>query len=158
MTKALAFPGRFLLFTAVLAFAQGALAAEVAEAMVSKSFTNFAARFPAAFWRAGDAYFKSLGHSGHSDDFKSFTNNNKAVVRVVKKDERERWAGSLKLWDESLPDDYWILSFGYREGKWRPLAGAKYFGKSRIDLYAQQLGAPSMRPFVEKEVEAMQNK
>jgi hypothetical protein len=131
-------------------------AAEVTEQVVATSFTNFAAKFPATFWRAGDAYFKSLGPSGHSQDFKSFTNDNKGTVRLLKVDTRGRWAGSLKLSSDNEPDDYWILSFGYRDGKWHTLAGAKYTGKSRIDLYEQQLGAPSMRPFVDKEIEKMQ--
>lgn len=131
-------------------------AAETNEAVVARSFTNFAAKIPAAFWRAGDAYFKSLGQSGHSQDFKSFTNENKAVVRLLKQDTRGRWGAALKLSSELEPDDYWILSFAWREGKWRTLTGTKYLRKSRIDLYEQQLGAPSMRPFVDKEIEKIQ--
>src|ERR1044072_1429206 len=103
-------------------------AAEETQAAVSGSFTNFAAKFPAAVWRAGDAYFKRLGQSGHSMEFKAFINDNKAVVRSVKANPQKRWVGSLKLSDETEPDDYWILDFTYQDGKWHTLTGTKFFG------------------------------
>ena len=130
-------------------------AAELSQPAALNSFTNLAARFPAAFWQAGDAYFKSLGHSGHSMELKSFTNDNKAAVLSVKPNPRQEWVGTLKLSDESEPDDYWVLSFVHRDGKWRTLTGTKFYGKTRLNLYAQQFGAPSMRPFVEQQMEKL---
>jgi hypothetical protein len=150
----------FLVLILVLGASSLAAAAEAGRDVVAGSFTNFAARFPAAFWQAGDAYSRSLKLGGQAVDLKSFTNDNQAVVLGVKAvgAKKGEWSGSLKLWDKNEPEDYWTFEFRYRDGLWRTGTGVKHMGKSKLDLYAQQLGATSMRPFVEKEIEKIQKK
>jgi hypothetical protein len=144
------------LLTCLLICAAGAFGAESKEE-VEKSFQAFAAEFPKAFWSAGDAYSKSLKLGGQLVTVEEFVASNKAE-KISVKESKGRWVGAFDLVDKTVPKEYWGFTFVREKGQWRTETGTKFLGKGTLDLYAQQLGAPSMRKFVDKEIQELQKK
>ncbi len=149
-----------VLFFALVLLAAPLAAADLDKAVAEKSFKQFAINFPSAFWEAGDAFFKSLGQTGHSQSKKDFTRDNQAIIVSLKLagPKTNVWVGVIKLEDKSLPEEYWKFNFVWREGSWKAHQALKFINNGKIDLYVDDLFTPSMKPFVEKEIEKMQAK
>ena len=115
------------------------------------------------YWYASDACMRETSHApGQLGTPEEFAAANKASIRKVETGHTpngDRLIAEIDLVDPKEPDEHFIFQFAYDDNRWKTHAAYKYFGSKRaFDLYERDFIMGSMKPYIQKGLDAFAEK
>jgi hypothetical protein len=115
--------------------------------------------FPELFWHASDAWMRetTAAGGGQISTKEEFIKAHKVDIEKIARLGKEAtgyFMGRIKMHDPNEPDDFWLFDFALRAGRWTAHGGVKVIGKRQLNLYEADLFTGSMKPYIEKGLQA----